>query len=94
VPWGIESYLAAGGAAEGALSAEAPRRGEASGKAGLWETRPRVSAAATTSRSGDSEPERPRRRVRRGPVSAAAAGLGEEEEVGSASSPVPISRGA
>jgi hypothetical protein len=47
VAWGIESYLAAGGAMEGALSAaaEAPRCGEASGKArleeaGLWETRP------------------------------------------------------
>jgi hypothetical protein len=60
------------------------RRWEALGKtrleeARLWETRPRVSAAATTSRSGDSEPGSPRRRVRRGTVSAAAVGLGEEE---------------
>lgn len=57
-------------------------------EAALWvETRPRVSAAATSaelSRSGDSEPGRPRRRVRRGPTSAP--GLAEdeheEEEVG------------
>jgi hypothetical protein len=55
-------------------------------EAGLWETRPRVSAAATSaaevSRSGDSEPGRPRRRVRRGPTSPAGEEEQEEEEVG------------
>ena len=43
--------------------------------AALWEAGPRVSATVTSAgpRPGDSDPGRPRRRVR--------SGLGEEEEV-------------
>lgn len=69
-----------------AAAAELARHWEEYGKARLGAaldgSRPRVSAGATSteqSRSGDSEPGRPRRRVRRGPASPP--GLGEDEEV-------------
>ena len=77
------SWQAAAAATEPEL---APCRGEESGKARLEAALvvvggrgPRVSPAATTSRSGDSDPGRPRRSVRRGPR-ASPPGFGEDEQ--------------